>query len=78
MTRQCLDRRINDIEELRRELARWESERTEKCRIVDWQFTAEDARIKLKSLCPKIDSKTGNKCLANQSTLLLIFSVFIP
>lgn len=54
MTRQCLDRRIDDIDILRPELAIWESERNENCKSVDWQFTAEDARIKLKSLYPKI------------------------
>lgn len=60
MTRQCLGRRIADIEELRRELEKWESERNENCKIVDWQFTAEDARIKLKTLYPKIDTEAGN------------------
>lgn len=54
MTRQCLDRRVDDIDILRPELAIWESERNENCKSVDWQFTAEDARIKLKSLYPKI------------------------
>lgn len=53
-TRQCLDRRIEDIDILRREVSIWESERNEKCKSVDWQFTAEYARIKLKSLYPKI------------------------
>ena len=59
MTRQCLDRRIADIGELRRELAKWESERNENCKTVDWQFTAENARIKLKTLYPKISVETG-------------------
>lgn len=54
MTRQCLDRRVDDIDILRPELAIWESERNENCKSVDWQFTAENARIKLKSLYPKI------------------------
>lgn len=58
MTRQCLDRRIADIEDLRRELAKWESDRNENCKTVDWQFTAEDARIKLKTLYPKIGVET--------------------
>ena len=54
MTRQCLDQRVDDIDILRRELSIWGSERNENCKSVDWQFTAEDARIKLKSLYPKI------------------------
>lgn len=56
MTRQCLDRRINNLEELTRELAAWESQRNMDCKIVNWQFTTEDARIKLKSLYPRFDS----------------------
>ena len=58
MTRQCLDRRMADIGELRWELAKWESERNENCKTVDWQFTAEDARTKLKTLYPKIGVET--------------------
>lgn len=58
MTRQCPDRRIANIEDLRRELAKWESDRNENCKTVDWQFTAEDARIKLKTLYPKIGVET--------------------
>lgn len=53
MTRQCLDRRIEDIEQLRQELSQWEIRRNAECRTIDWQFTTEDARIKLKSLYPK-------------------------
>jgi len=55
MTRQCLSgRRIPDIATLRREIAAWAVSSNEKQRGVDWQFTIEDARHKLKSLYPKI------------------------
>lgn len=55
MTRQCLSgRRIPDIETLRRETAAWSLSSNERQRGVDWQFTIEDARHKLKSLYPKI------------------------
>lgn len=55
MTRQCLSgRRIPDIETLRRETAAWAVSSNERQRGVDWQFTIEDARRKLKSLYPKI------------------------
>lgn len=54
MIRQCLDRRIDDIDILRRELPIWKSERNEYCKSVDWKFTVEDARIRLKSLYPRI------------------------
>lgn len=56
LTRQCLDRRIPDIETLRNETKTWERRRNEQQKGVDWQFTNEDARIKLKRLYPKFNS----------------------
>ena len=56
MTKQCLDRRISSIESLRHELAEWEKARNRNQKGVDWQFTAEDARIKLKRLYPQFKS----------------------
>jgi len=55
MTAQCLgDRRISDIESLNKELASWYNRRNQSQKGVDWQFTAVDARIKLKRLYPLI------------------------
>jgi hypothetical protein len=54
MTRQCLDRRIGDIEVLRQETQAWDHASNKKQRGVDWQFKIDDARVKLKSLYPKI------------------------
>ena len=54
MTRQCLSRRIDSIENLRRELAAWEVERNSKKSNVNWQFRTKDARIKLASLYPEL------------------------
>jgi hypothetical protein len=52
---QCLDRRLPDQEPLTREVAAWERQRhTAECRI-DWQFTTQDARFKLKRLYPSIE-----------------------
>lgn len=56
MTRQCLDRRIDNLPELARELAAWEGNRNASCKTVNWQFKTEDARVKLKSLYPKFGS----------------------
>jgi len=54
LTRQCLKgRRIGDIAELRRETTAWATASNNKQRGVDWQFTINDARLKLKSLYPK-------------------------
>jgi hypothetical protein len=54
MTSQCLDRRIDTLEKLSGELKAWQLERNEKRKVVDWQFTTEDARIKLRHLYPVI------------------------
>ena len=52
LARQCLDRRIESAEELRREVAAWEEGRNELGVEVKWQFTTADARIKLHRLYP--------------------------
>lgn len=56
LTRQCLSRRMGDIVELKSEVTAWGSDRNQSQTGVDWQFTAEDARIKLKRLYPKVQS----------------------
>ena len=53
-TKQCLERRIADIGKLREESKAWYCERNDKQKSVDWQFTTQDARIKLKRLYPQI------------------------
>lgn len=55
LNRQCLDRRIDNVEELKRETAAWETRRNTKGAKVDWRFTNADARIKLKRLYPSIE-----------------------
>ena len=54
MSRQCLNRRIPDQETLRTEIKAWQKLRNQKNICVNWRFTTEDARIKLKSLYPSI------------------------
>jgi len=53
---QCLGRRIDNIEEVEREAAAWQAHRNNKDAKVNWQFTTDDARIKLSRLYPTIDS----------------------
>ena len=55
MIRQCLNRRIDCIEVLRREVAAWQASRDRVPAKVDWQFTTDDARVKLKRLYPTFD-----------------------
>jgi hypothetical protein len=50
--RQCLDRRIPNQEMLTCEVAAWEHTRNHHAVKVNWRFTTEDARIKLKKLYP--------------------------
>ena len=53
LSRQCLDRRIPDMETLKKEIKAWNIDRNNKAKPVDWQFTVENARVKLKRLYPQ-------------------------
>ncbi len=53
--RQCLDRRIDNVEELTREVAAWEAERNASKAKVNWRFSTPNARIKLRKLYPSFD-----------------------
>lgn len=52
LTRQCLDRRIDDIDVLNAELAAWENAVNTAQRQVSWHFTTSDARTRLRHLYP--------------------------
>jgi hypothetical protein len=52
---QCLKRRIAEIDVMRYEVKAWESTRNGMKAGVNWQFTTEDARIKLDRLYPTLD-----------------------
>lgn len=56
LTGQCLNRRINNMEDVRRETTAWQEYRNKHKSNVNWQFTADDARIKLARLYPSIDT----------------------
>jgi hypothetical protein len=56
LTRQCLGRRISEQSEVASESAAWAAHRNHKQTGVDWRFTTDKARIKLKYLYPKIKS----------------------
>lgn len=51
---QCLNRRIESMKIMKEEVKAWESYRNNKKAIINWQFTTQDARIKLKRLYPTI------------------------
>jgi len=52
LARQCLDPCLADQPTLKREVAAWKASRNRAGRGVNWRFTTEDARIKLKHLYP--------------------------
>ncbi len=54
LARQCLDRRVPDEETLKAEVAAWQDRRNGNEAAIDWRFTTEDARIKLKRLYPSV------------------------
>lgn len=56
MRRQCLEgRRIANRERLGRELRAWEERRNAKGASVNWRFSLDDARVKLRRLYPSIE-----------------------
>jgi hypothetical protein len=52
LTRQCLDRRIDDIDLLNSELTAWQDTVNADQRQVNWHFTTSDARTRLRHLYP--------------------------
>ena len=52
LQKQCLDRRIPGQTTLIGEIAAWQQSRNSADSKVDWQFTTDDARTKLKQLSP--------------------------
>lgn len=53
---QCLNRRIGTIEEMKTEVKAWQQERNNKEAKINWQFTNDKARVKLKKLYSTISS----------------------
>ena len=54
LARQCLDRRIADLEALREQVSAWTEQRNRTSKVVHWRFSAADARVKLHHLYPVI------------------------
>ncbi len=55
LSRQCLDRRVPDVATLIAEVQAWEARRNAAGGSIQWRFTTEDARIKLKKLYPSFE-----------------------
>lgn len=56
LNKQCLNRRIDNIEKIKDEVKAWSASRNNMNAKINWQFTTNDARVKLKTLYPKIES----------------------
>ena len=56
MIKQCLSRRIDNISEVTTEVVAWQSHRNNLTAKVNWQFTAQNARTKLKRLYPTLET----------------------
>lgn len=56
LSKQCLDRRIGDIESLRKEVFAWNYKRNQARKSVQWKFTKTDARRKLINKYPIIQN----------------------
>ena len=54
LTKQCLNRRIDNIKTVREEVKAWQNHRNNKDARIKWQFTTKDARVKLHRLYPSI------------------------
>ncbi|MDR1202905.1 MAG: transposase, partial [Tannerellaceae bacterium] len=54
LTRQCLNRRIGDMETMKKEVFAWQRDRNNRNAKINWRFTNDNARIKLKKLYPTI------------------------
>jgi transposase len=54
LSRQCLARRLPDMNTVSREITAWVGDRNQNTVPADWRFTTDDARIKLKRLYPKL------------------------
>jgi hypothetical protein len=52
LSRQCLAEKMVSIDEMRSKVSAWQCRRNAACSSVNWRFTTDDARIKLKKLYP--------------------------
>ena len=55
LSSQCLNRHIATLDEIKQEIKAWQEHRNNKNCKINWQFSTEDARIKLKRLYPSFD-----------------------
>ena len=52
LSRQCMNDYFENAEQLAKQISVWERKRNEEQTSIDWRFTMDDARIKLRKLYP--------------------------
>ena len=55
LTRQCFGDRVGEQAVVKQRCEAWETDRNQRQKSIDWQFTNDKARTKLKRLYPKIE-----------------------
>ncbi|TWT55695.1 hypothetical protein CA85_47950 [Allorhodopirellula solitaria] len=55
MTRQCFAGRVGSEQEVADRITAWQQDRNERQVGINWQFSTDDARVKLKRLYPKME-----------------------
>lgn len=55
LSRQCLNRRLPDLDTVAYEVAAWQHERNQRQVTVNWHFSTDDSRVKLKHLYPVVN-----------------------
>jgi hypothetical protein len=62
LARQCLAERMPSIQAVQEQVSAWQQQRNQAQATINWRFTAEDARIKLKRLYPSLkESNPSNQ-----------------
>ena len=56
LSKQCLSRRIESMDEIKYAVNAWQNHRNNKNAKINWRFTTKDSRIKLKKLYPSIQA----------------------
>ncbi len=54
LAKQCLGEHVSTLERLRSDVQAWEKARNDSKNTVNWRFTTDDARVKLKRLYPSV------------------------
>lgn len=66
LARQCLSDRMPSIDFIQKQVHAWQAERNQAQVTINWRFTTEDARIKLKRLYPSLERKEQDANHSNE------------